>query len=223
MEMTPPPRDSPASDASKPSIIARVLPHSATILAVLAAVVYFAGHGYYDEFFRQFGLRSSVLELGQLDVAVMGFYATLWSFWKTFLQMLQSALYEIPIVAAIVAALLLGIRSGRLSETIASRLDRLATFSGRFGWWAVAVALVCAVLAAGPSAGRHDADSISRTAIKSPLCYDVAGTTERGRMIGQGPKITVIKRASDTVLVATDEIGHVFDCPRKSPGQAGAS
>lgn len=223
MELTLPPRDSPASDASKPSIIARVVPHSATILAVLAAVVYFAGSGYYDVLFRQFGLRSSVLELGQLDLAVMGFNAIFWSSWKTFLQMLQSALYGIPIVAAVVAALLLGIRSGRLSETVVSRLDHLATFSGRFGWWALAVAFVCAALVAGPYAARHDADAIRSAVVESPLCYDVAGTTERGRMIGQGPKITVIKRASDTVLVATDEIGRVFDCPRKSPGPAGAS
>lgn len=206
-----------------PGLASRILKHAATVIAMSTAFILYAGHTYYDVLFRSFGLRASLLELGQIELGVAGFNAILVALFDSVRQAVPFWIYAIPTGVIILVLIAIVGRHHPKFRQVAAWIDQSSPLVSRIGLLGTLFALACMSFVSGHITAISDAHSLRSMARVSPLCYSTETSVYRGRLIGQSATITVIKRAEDTALVSTGDIIRVADCPRKSPGQAGAS
>lgn len=206
----------PESTKGHSSFGIKVLQHAVSATPFGIAFLLFCGNGYYARLFREFGVKPSILEISQLDIATMGFYSVCYA-WYTIIRdnawlWIKSAAIGFGIAIAIVAILVFVPRLMSLCEPLVPIANRIDRFNRRCFRWILAFLFLIGGLGGGDLAGAYDARSIQEHRKGPENCYIVDGVPYRSVVLAQDKSRTILVHPDRTSIVGNDRLSFVASC-----------
>lgn len=200
----------------QPNLGIRALHHAVSATPIGIAFLFFCGNGYYGRLFKEFGLKPSVLEVSQIDIATMGFYSVCYA-WYTIIRdnawlWIKSALLGVGVAGIVLILLLLVPRMMSLFAPLAPIAKRIDQINRRILWAMLALLFVLGGLGGGDLAGSYDAKAIQKGRSAARSCYVVDGIPYRATILAQDKDRTILVHPDRTSLVSNEKLSFVASC-----------